>query len=318
MQSSKISSATAALLISIISASPIALTYDAIHPSGSVHIKPTGSIEHSFKIHPTGSFNPKEPIPTCTDEETPKYIIHPTGGKTEPHHYRPSGTGVKSHDGPKPTGHVSKSHESSHSKPSGHVSQRAIESDDVEGSTVSKFQMAKPTGNAFHERESGHAKPTGSGKKGNAHPSGTGVYKDEKPRQSGYAKPTESKDGKTRESGHAKASGKEGEFGYAKPTGTKGKEHTHVHESGYAKPTGHKESARAVESGHAKPTNVHESGHAKPTGTGAEHGHAKPTGVHSQIPEFIGTHRSKSFEFKTETETMKFGSKASTVFWGWA
>ncbi|APA10317.1 predicted protein [Sclerotinia sclerotiorum 1980 UF-70] len=329
MQFSKISGATAALLISLISASPIALTHDAIHPSGSIHVKPTGSIEYSFKIHPTGSRKPKEPLPTRTDEGTSKFTIHPTGGKTEPHHYRPSGTGVESHEGPKPTDHVSKSHESSHPKPSGHVSQRAIESDNVEGSTVSNWK-AKPTGNASHEHESGHAKPTGSGKKENAHPSGTGVYKDGKPHQSEYAKPTETGDYQTRESGHAKASGKGGEggFGHAKPTGTKGKEHTQAHESGHAKPTGYNESARAVESGHAKPTNVHDSGHvkptgkeskehasghAKPTGTGAEHGHAKPTGVHSQVPEFTGTHKSKTLEFKTETGTMTLGSKASTV-----
>ncbi|KAF7879454.1 hypothetical protein EAF04_000650 [Stromatinia cepivora] len=303
MQFSKISSATAALLISIISASPIALTYDTIHPSGSVHVKPTSSIEHSFKIHPTGSFNPKKPIPTCTGEENSKFTTHHTGGKTGPHHFRPSGTGIEPYDGPKPTSHVFKSHESNHSKPSGHVSQRAVEGDIVKGSTVSKLQRAKPTG---------------SGNKEIAHPSGTGVYKHEKPRQSGHAKPTETKDRKTRESGHAKASGKGGkehEFGHVKPTGTKGKEHAQVHESGHAKPTGHKELARAIESGHAQPTNVHESGHVKPTSTSAEHDHAKPTGVHSQIPEFTRTHKSKSFEFKTETETetMSFGSKTSTV-----
>ncbi|CAD6442801.1 4189a031-5167-46aa-a407-c00ca31d2241 [Sclerotinia trifoliorum] len=288
MQFSKISSATAALLISLISASPIALTYDAIHPSGSVHIRPTGSIEHSFRIRPTGSFNPKEPIPTCTDEEIPKFTINPTGGKTEPHHYRPSGTGVRSHEGPRPTGYASKSYENSHSKPSGHVSQRAIESDDAESSTVSNWGP-KHTGNAFHKHESGHAKPTGSGKKENAHPSGTGVYKDENPRQSGHAKPTETGDRKIRENGHAKASGtggREGEFGHAKPTGTRGKDHTQAHESG----------------------------HAKPTGTGAEHGHAQPTGVHSHVPEFTGAHKSKSdFKTETETDTMILGSKASAV-----
>ncbi|ESZ95098.1 hypothetical protein SBOR_4509 [Sclerotinia borealis F-4128] len=91
----------------MISASPIALTSDVVHASGS--------IDHSFKIHPTGSFDPKEPIPTCTDEKS-NFTIHPTGGKTELHHYRPSGTGIESQKEPKPTGDVSKTHKSSHAK----------------------------------------------------------------------------------------------------------------------------------------------------------------------------------------------------------
>ncbi|KAB8296932.1 hypothetical protein EYC80_002340 [Monilinia laxa] len=345
MQFSKISSATAALLISMISASPIALTSDIIHPSGSIHVKPTGSTNHSFKIHPTDSFHPKEPIPTCTDEENPKFTIHPTGGKNEPHHYHPSGTGAEFHKGPKSTGHISKSHEGP--RPTGSIFKRDVESDVVESITVSKTHKAKPTSVASYDHKSGHAKPTGSGNKEHYHPSGTAAHEGEKPHESGhakasgkgrkghkngYAKPTGSKEYKPHESGHVKSSGKgekEHESGYTRPTGTWTKENSHVHESGNAKPTDHKESARALESGHARPTGAgyahesghaevsgkggkdHANGHAKPTGTGVKHGHAKPTGIHSQRPVFTGTNEIKSFEFKTETLT--FGTKSFTV-----
>ncbi|KAF5873487.1 uncharacterized protein Bfra_004948 [Botrytis fragariae] len=310
MQFSKISGATAALLISMISASPIALTSDVVQHSGS-HVKPTGSVEHSFKTHPTGSFTAKEPIPTGTEEEEPRFTIHPSGGKNEVHHFRPSG--VESHDGSKPTGLASKAHESSHAKPTGHFSKRALETDIVEGATASKSRKAKPTG---------------SGKKEHADPSATSVFKNEKPHESSQAKvsgkgrkehksegakPTGAKEHKPHESGHAKASGKNGkdhESTHAKPTGTKeasahesgnakpsgAKEHSQVHESSYARPTEHKEPARAVESGHVKPTGTHESGQTKPTGKGGkdhesrlakptgkgdeehESGHSKPTG----------------------------------------
>ncbi|KAI9645997.1 hypothetical protein NHQ30_005435 [Ciborinia camelliae] len=201
MQFTKICGVTAALLISIISASPIALTSDFIHPSGPVHMKPTGSIDdHSFKIHPTGSFNPKEPIPICTGEEKPKFTIHPTGSKAEHHHFHPSGTGIKSHKDPKPTGHVSKPHESGHAKPTGHLPKRTIESDIIEGTTMSKTHKTKPTGSAIYGHESGYAKPTGFGNKKHHHPSGTGVY------ESGHAKPT-GKGGKEHHNGHAKPTG---------------------------------------------------------------------------------------------------------------
>ncbi|TGO54440.1 hypothetical protein BCON_0107g00280 [Botryotinia convoluta] len=301
MQFSKISGATAALLISMISASPIALISDVVQHSGS-HVKPTSSIEHSFKIHPTGSFTAKEPIPTGTEEEESKFTIH---------HFRPSG--VESHDGSKPTGLASKAHESSHAKPTGHFSKRDLKIDIVQGATVSKSRKAKPTGSAVHEHESSHAKPTGSGKKEHAHPSATSVFKNKKPHESGHAKvsgkgrkehksgdviPTGAKDHKPHESGHAKASGKnekEHESTHAKPTGTKeasahesgnakpsgAKEHSQVHESSYARPTGHKEPARAIESGHVKPTGTHESGQTKPTGKGGKDNEsrlAKPTG----------------------------------------
>lgn len=310
MQFSKISGATAALLISMISASPIALTSDVAQHGGS-HVKPTASLEHSFKIRPTGSFTAKEPIPTGTEEEESKFTIHPSGGKTEVHHFRPSG--FESHDGSKPTGLASKAHESSHAKPTGHFSKRALDTDIVEGTTVNKSRKAKPTGSAVHEHESSHAKPTGSGKKEHVRPSATSVFKNEKPHESGHAKvsgkgrkehksgdtePTGAKEHKPHESGHAKASGKnekEHESTHAKPTGTKeasahksgkakpsgAKEHSQAHESSYARPTGHKEPARAAESGHVKPTGTHESGQTKPTGKGGkdyESGLAKPTG----------------------------------------
>ncbi|TGO34110.1 hypothetical protein BHYA_0212g00140 [Botrytis hyacinthi] len=311
MQFSRISGATAALLISMISASPIALTSDVAQHSGS-HVKPTGSVEHSFKIQPTGSFTAEKPIPTGTEEEESKFTIHPSGGKTEVHHFRPSG--VKSHDGSKPTGLASKAHESSHAEPAGHFSKRALETDIVEGTTVSKSRKAKPTGSAVHEHEISHAKPTGSGKKEHVHPSVTSVFNNENPHESGHAKvsgkgrkehksgdakPTGAKEHKPHESGHAKASGKnEKEHGstHAKPTGTKeasthesgkskpsgAKEHSQVHESSYARTTEHKEPARAVESGHVKPIGTHESGQTKPTGKGnKEHKskHVKPTGT---------------------------------------
>ncbi|ATZ54115.1 hypothetical protein BCIN_10g01340 [Botrytis cinerea B05.10] len=310
MQFSKISGATAALLISMISASPIALTSDVVQHSGS-HVKPTGSIEHSFKIHSTGSFTAEEPIPTSTKEEESKFTIHPSGGKNEAHHFRPSG--FESHDGPKPTGLASKAHESSHARPTGHFSKRAVETDIVEGTTVRKSHNAKPTEIAVHEHESSHSKPTGSGKKEHVHPSATSVFKDKKPSESGQAKisgkgrkehksgdakPTGVKENKPHKSGNAKASGKnekEHKSTHTKPTGTKQpsahesgnakhsgtKQHSQVHESSHARPTGHKESARAAESGHVKPTGTHESGQTKPTGKGSkghESGQAKPTG----------------------------------------
>ncbi|KAA8568632.1 hypothetical protein MFRU_012g01630 [Monilinia fructicola] len=344
MQFSKISSATAALLISMISASPIALISDTIHPSRSIHIKPTGPINYTFKTHPTGSFHPKEPIPTFTDEENPKFTIHSTGGKTEPHDYHPSGTGAEFHQGPKPTGHVNKSQKGP--RPTENIFKRDLESDG-ESITVSESHKPKPTGSASHGQKSDHAKSTSSGKKEHYHPSGTGVREGEKLYESGhanpsgkgrkgyedgYAKPTGSKEHKPHESGHAKPSGKGGrehESGYTRPTVTWAEEHSHIYESGNAKPTDHKESARAFESGQVKPTGTghahesghakasgkggkdHASGHAKPTGTGVEHGHVKPTDIHSQRPVFTGTHEIKSFEFKTETLT--FGTKTFTV-----
>ncbi|RAL60720.1 hypothetical protein DID88_009826 [Monilinia fructigena] len=345
MQFSKISSATTALLISMISASPIALTSDIIHHSGSIHVKPTGSINHSFKVHPTGSFHPKEPITTCINEENPRFTIHPTGSKNEPYHYHPSGTGAGFYKGPNPTGHVSKSHEGP--RPTENVFKRDVEGDVVESITVSKTHKANPTRDASHEHKSGYAKPTDSGEKEHYHPSGTAVREGEKPYESGhakpsgngnkghengYSKPTGSKEHKPHESGHVNPSGKgekEHESGYTRPTGIWTKEHSHVQESGNVKPTDHKESARDFESGHTKPTGTghahesghanvsgkggedHANGHAKPTGTGVKHGHAKPTGIHSQRPVFTGTHEIKSFEFKTETLT--FGTKSFTV-----
>ncbi|KAF7901704.1 uncharacterized protein EAF01_007003 [Botrytis porri] len=309
MQFSKISGATAALLISMIFASPIALTSDVVQHSGS-HVKPTGPIEHSFKIHPTGSFTANESVPTGTEEEESKFTINPSGGKNEVHHFRPSG--VESHDGSKPTGLASKVHDSSHAKPTGHFSKRAVETDILEGAIVSKSRKAKPTGSTVHGYDSVHTQPT-SGKKEHAHPSKIPVFKDEKPHESGqakvsgkgrkehksgYIKPTGAKEHKSHESGHAKTSGKNGkknESTYAKPTGTKehfahqsgdarlsgAKGHSQVHESSYGKPTGHKEPARAFESGHVKPTGTHESGQTKPTGkNGKDHESkiAKPTG----------------------------------------
>ncbi|KAF7949168.1 hypothetical protein EAE96_008336 [Botrytis aclada] len=309
MQFSKISGATAALLISMISASPIALTSDVVQHSGS-HVKSTGSVEHSFKIRPTGSFTAKEPIPTGTEVDESNCTIQPSGGKTEVHHFRTSG--VESHDGSKPTGFASKAHQSSHAKPTGHFSNRAFETEIVEGTTVSKTRKAKPTGSAIYEHECSDAKPTGSGKKEHTLPSATPVFKDEKPHESGQAKvsgkgrkehesgdakPTGAKGHEPHESGHVKASGKnakEHESTHARPTETKepyahesgnarpsgAKEYSQVHESSYGKPTGHKESGRAIESGKIKPTGTRESGQTKPTGkSGKNHesGIAKPT-----------------------------------------
>lgn len=296
MHFTKISGATAALLISMISASPIALTTDSTHPFSGSLVKPTRSLDH-YPVRPTDSYHPKEPIPTtiCEEEETSKFTIETVGFKTAAHHQSPSGTGYESRRLPKPsvhfskykddhhvepTGHVSKSHEGHHSKPTGHISKSKEGHHSNPTGQISKtpeipVPTVAPIDYSYNKRDyetvivespsgikSHKAKPTitGSGKFEPHHPTKTDDRTGELPYETGHAKPS-GKGGKEHQSHSI----------HAHATGTKEQK---AHESGYAK--------------HSDQGKEHHSGSIKPTCTGEKHSHisgyehAKPTGIHEQ------------------------------------
>lgn len=164
-----------------------------------------------------------------------------------------------------PTGHVSKSKEGHHSKPTGQIpktleipvptvtpidysyNKRDYETVSVESPSGIKSHKAKPT-------------ITGSGKFESHHPTKTDDCTGELPHETGHAKPS-GKGGKEHQSHSV----------HAHVTGTK--EHK-AHESGYAQ--------------HSDQGKEHHSRNIKPTCTGEKHSHAsgyeyaKPTGIHEQ------------------------------------